>query len=74
MNHHERRQAVRQAHQQQDSLRARIPVTVHCRIRNQHIPLGEALALHVPGSGHCFSCGRSGDQCKQLSQHTSDRR
>lgn len=74
MNHHERRQAERAAHRQLASLSSRVPVTVHCRIRNQHIPLGEALALHEPGSGHCFSCGRGGNECQNLAKHASDRR
>lgn len=74
MNHHQRRQIERNAQRQVASLGSRIPVTVHCRIANQHIPLGEAIAKHQPGSSHCFSCGRSGDECKRLSGQSLDRR
>lgn len=73
MNHHERRQQQRQAQRSLAYASFRTPVTVHCRIRNQHIPLNEALALHQPDSSHCFSCGRGGDECQKLSKHAPDR-
>lgn len=74
MNHQERRQQQRQAQRSLVSS-SRAPVTVHCRIENQHIPLGEALAKHDPNSAHCFSCGQGGDKCrKQAGITTPDRR
>lgn len=65
MNHQERRQQQRDARQRLVSLSSRAMTTIHCRIENRHIPIGEALALHQPGSPHCFSCGHGGDKCQK---------
>ena len=67
MNHHERRQSQREGRQPSAIQGSRSLATVHCRMVNQHIPVVEALKLHTPGSSNCFSCGRTGDECKHLS-------
>lgn len=73
MNHQERRQQQRQAQRTLAYAGSRAPVTVHCRIENRHIPIGEALALHQPGSPHCFSCGHGGDECQKQSAQLPNR-
>ncbi len=73
MNHQERRQEQRDARRRLAHLSARTTVTVHCRIVNRHIPIGEALAKHEPGSSHCFSCGHGGDKCQKESGHLVNR-